>query len=185
MFVHYYCENGFNALQAYRSAYSAPGKEIPADQTAGTLGHLLLKNIQVQEGIHTYLESILAPSRTILEKQIFDTLWKRAFYDPSMFLDLDGEVRTIDDPETGIARAIEFKDIPEEWRCVIDGIEKKYFGKDAVVYSIVLKLADRDKALDKLDKYIGMTKDTKVIEITEVPAERKKQLRQMVEEQSE
>jgi hypothetical protein len=71
-------------------------------------------------------------------------LWKRATYDISIFKNPNGSLKKLDS-------------IPKAWRCCIDDTEPRLFGKNAEVREVITKLADRDKAIDKLDKYVNLT----------------------------
>jgi len=147
MFVLEYCNNKFDKEKAL-------AKLGYVGNSAATTASAWINDSQVQEAIRRYVELILGEGKLRLKKEIFDVWLKRATYDPLMFYDINGEpkIKTL-------------KDIPEEWRCVVDGIEKKYYGKDATTYTIVLKLADKEKALMWLDKFIGMTKEEANVQV--------------------
>lgn len=106
-------------------------------------------------------------SKIIIEKKLFDLLWRRANYDIRTFQNSDGTFKELDE-------------IPESWRCVIDGTEIKFYGKDAQRKVIISKLADRDKAIDKLDKYIQMTKEKAEEGKNEITDETMKTLMEML-----
>lgn len=67
----------------------------------------------------------------------------RATYDISFFLTPKGEMKI----KT-------WEEVPEKYRCVIDGIEEKRYGKDGDQCTVVLKLADREKAMKELAKLL-------------------------------
>jgi hypothetical protein len=146
-FVVEYLNNGMNAGQAYLK-HVAKKPDITMD-TAYTNGCLLLRNPKIREALRIVITDWLEEKRGKLEKELIDVLYRRAFYDISIFQNENGEFK-------------ELEDIPNEWRCCVDGVEKKYYGKDATTSVIILKLADRDRAIDKLDKYIQMTKELSV-----------------------
>ena len=166
LFIYFYCENNFNGTKAYQLA----GYEGTDENTIASQASTMIRNPKIVEGVRLYLELILEPSRTVLEKQLFDVWFKRAFYDPSMFVNLDGDpVHT------------SWDSIPVEWRVCVDGIETKHYGKDATMSRTTIKLANRQEAMVQLDRYIGMTKETKQIELIDIPDTRKKELAKMLD----
>jgi hypothetical protein len=166
LFVAYYCANHFNAYEAYIKA----GYNTTTEGSAQASASILLRNPKIVEAMSRYIKDILAPCKSELEKRIYDVWFKRAFYDVKMFINDDGSPAFAG-----------WDEIPEEWRVVVDGIETKAYGKDASVEKIVIKLANKENALDKLDKYIGMTRETNVLELVEIPAGRKKEIAGMFE----
>ncbi|MCP4355411.1 MAG: hypothetical protein GY793_07215 [Proteobacteria bacterium] len=148
LFLAEYCTNGFNATEAYISQciskYKRENKTYNrADCTAAA--SLVLKRPEVIKTLGQFISETLSEKKNILEKELFDILWKRAFYNITMFVTPQGNPCFTD-----------WDQVPIEWLCVLDGIERRYHGKDAIP-TVSLKLADRDKALDKLDRYIDMT----------------------------
>ena len=145
MFVVHYCSNGFNK----KDAYYAAGFQGNTNAARAEITRLLNLD-KIREAIKIFLESALNPIRDKLEYEIVHVLTKRAFYPVSMFIE-----RTTED-----GRIIwkKLDDIPKDYHCVIDGITEKRYGKDGDQSVIELQLASHDKALERLDKYIGMTK---------------------------
>jgi hypothetical protein len=78
----------------------------------------------------------------------------QAFYDPTMFFNPDGTVRFQS-----------WDEIPERFRHCIEGMEVKYYGKDADKRVIMLKLVNREKAQMQLAKYIQMIKDVPAVQV--------------------
>lgn len=142
LFVYRYVNNNFNAQEAYTFAGLGGTKK-----TIEVNSCQYLKRPRVQEGMKKYLEDILGDERNELEKKLFDIFFVQAFYDPSMFYNLNGT-----------PKFKKWADIPEKYRCCVESLETKMYGKDARSI-VVLKLIDRKWAQDKLDKYIGMTKE--------------------------
>jgi len=144
IFTMEYCTNGFDK----KKALSASGYKA-----GNTAASTILNNSNVQDAIKRYVDLVLGEGKIKLKKEIYDIWYKRAFYDPLMFYDVDGE-----------PKITSLKDIPQEYRCVVDGVNKRYYGKDASRHVIELKLADREKALAWLDKYLGLTAEISKIE---------------------
>lgn len=146
LFISYYINNGLNASQAYREAGFGSKKQSTAAVAVGA--HKLITQANIKAAIRLMMDAWLDAQKLKLDRQIIDVLTKRAFYDPKMFIKDDG------------SPAFEkLEDLPEEWRCVIDGIETKCFGKDADVVKTVVKLANREVSMDKLSKYIILFKE--------------------------
>jgi hypothetical protein len=141
-FVRYYIEQDFrDAARAYKRAYGEKSANV-----ACAAASRLLADVKVQESLASELSSVLAERRVPLEKRILDTWLIRAFYDPTEIIDLHGKLR------------ITMAELRKKGLYVcIDSINKKMnqSGKLYVEY----KLADRDKALDMLQKYIAMIRE--------------------------
>lgn len=141
-FVRFLIEQDFqNATGAYRRAYPNA-----SEATAATESSRLLKDPKIQEAISTELKAVLAEKRVPLEKRILDTWIIRAFYDPTEIINLNGRLK------------ISEKELHKRGLQVcIDSINEKLTAKGDRY--VEYKLADRDKALDMLQKYIAMIKE--------------------------
>lgn len=149
LFIAEYITNKFNATQAYIKTMARKNSSY---QSCGTEAHKLIKKPLIQNCIRKMFDYWLDEKKLKLERELCEIIYRRATYNVNTFTNPDGSFKLLDQ-------------IPEEWQCVIDGTEVRYFGKDAQRKVIITKLADRDKAIDKLDKYIQMTKDVKEINI--------------------
>jgi len=140
-FVRNYIEQDFtNAMRAYARAYPKASEE-----TARKNASRMLTKADIQSAIAKELAAVLAEARIPLEKRILDVWVKRAFFDPTEIIGLDGNlVITIDELRI---RGLQV---------CIDSINEKMTSKGDRY--IEYKLADRDKALDMLQKYIAMIK---------------------------
>lgn len=143
IFLANYIENNFHARKAL---LLTKGYNPKNNAVADVMANRLLNNSKIKEAYNFWKKEFLDEIKNKLEPKLIDILYKRATYDISIFCNKNGTYKKYDE-------------IPKEWRCCIDGTEKKYYGKDANVCVIINKLADRDKAMDKLDKYIQMTKE--------------------------
>lgn len=148
-FCYYYVISDFNkVLGAKYAGYSCGTKKHGKVDQNTRFRIITNENINkpyLKQAIDMVIEHEIK-DKSHIKKKLFDLLWKRANYDIAIFQDDEGEM-------------LPLKDIPKEWRCVIDGTERKHYGKDGLISVVVAKLADRDKAIDKLDKYIQMTKE--------------------------
>jgi tetratricopeptide (TPR) repeat protein len=100
-----------------------------------------LNQKNVKKAISEYTIYLLGNEKEKLEKRLYDIYYKRAYYDISIFCNDDGSFKPL-------------SEIPKDWHCCIDNLSTQYYGKDATRKVVNYKLCDRDKALDKLDKYI-------------------------------
>lgn len=154
-FAYYFVMNGFNGADACRkSGYIVrKGKNENVQMTVQAVQNL--HKLNIKESVKRIINNAIKDKKE-MEKRLFDSLFNRAFYDIETFQNNDGTFKNLNE-------------IPLEWHCCIDNSEIKYYGKDADTKVLVMKLADRDKAIDKLDKYIQMTKDTVLVDtITEI-----------------
>lgn len=142
-FIGYYLFNGYNATRAYLSVYNNKNYK---KGTASVKGCELLNSSKVMRALKDLFDDWLGEKKLKLEKEIIDVYYRRAFYPLHIFYNEYHEVKPFDE-------------IPEKYHCCIDGIERKYFGKDADRTTVVLKLSNREKALEQLAKYISLFND--------------------------
>ena len=177
-FIVAYCQNNFNGTKAYKMAINPEATDV----TASTGQAEIIRRPSVKEALRLYLEDILSTGKICLSKQLFDKWFLLAFYDPSMFIDIDGSPRTIVDSVTGVSRIIDWDDIPSEYRLCVEGIETKAYGKDSSTLITTIKLADRKFYMDKLDKWVGMTRELHEVQVTtKVTREQELELRDIFE----
>lgn len=146
--MHYYIANDFsNATEAYKKAYIHA-----SDDTARVQSCRLLASPNIQALIADELKKVLDKARIPLEKRILGYWTTRAFYDVTEIIGLDGKVKITDEQlrERGLT-------------AVVDGVVEK-LNAQGMPY-LEIDLANRDKALDQLQKYIQMIKapDQRVI----------------------
>jgi hypothetical protein len=134
-FVRAYLDNGGLAGQAGREVRP---KADPS--TAEQWGRKRLKDPRIKAALAAVAEEILGDAAVVLKKRLLDTFTQRAFFDIKDILDEHGMfIRPLS--ELGPLRAC------------IDQIERKET-KDGV-YAVV-KLSDRNAALDRLQKLVGL-----------------------------
>ena len=140
-FVHNFIQADFkNATQCYCNAYPDASREgAPASASR------LLSSVNIRTCIALQLDAMMAEAKIPLEKRIFETWMARAFYDVADIIDGDGRLSHSMPELKKLGLSI-----------VIDGIDIKpdKDGGEHVVY----KLADKDRALEMLQKYIQMIK---------------------------
>lgn len=131
-FVAAYCSNNFKGGPAAAAAGYKGSKD-----TLRSLSWALQKRPNVMEAIKRFMDSVINPYKARLEYEVLDMYYKRAFFDICTFYDDAGYIKPLDE-------------IDAEWRCCIDGVEEKYFGKDATRRVCTYTLANRDAALRML-----------------------------------
>lgn len=138
-----YLSNHFDAGKAYRAVFPAePQKK------ATFCGNAFLRKPTVQKILGEYTQAWLRGRVAFLEKEVMDTTLARALYDPSLFLNPDGTPAFSD-----------WNDIPEAYRRCIEGIDVKFWGKDADRQSVTFTLANRSEALGQLTKLLSCIKN--------------------------
>lgn len=142
-YIAVYCTNGFKGGEACAAAGYKGSKD-----TLRGLSWALQKRPHVMEAVKRFIDSVITPYKAKLEYEILHMYYQRAFYDISVFYDDDGRIRPLDEVDV-------------EWRCCVDGVEERYFGKDANRRVITYQLANRDTALQTLYKMVsGFDGDT-------------------------
>ena len=129
----------FNATQAaIRAGYSK--------KTAYSIGEENLKKPEIQAEISKQVDVLLEQAKVPLKKQIFEFWMKRAFYDITEIISPDGEMQMTSEQlrEKGL-------------HVCIDSINKKINSDGEIV--ITYKFADKDKAVEMLQRYIQMIKE--------------------------
>lgn len=152
LFCTNYIINDFNATKSYLD--SKMGGKKCTYQAAGVQANELTKNPKIQQAIRLVVDAWLDSQKLNLDRKIIKMYTCRAFYDPSQLIDSEG--------------CLKFKtleEVPEDLRYCIDGIEKRFFGKDADRSTVTYKLADRESAIANLAKYILLFKDAPPIDL--------------------
>lgn len=143
LFISHYITNGFNATDAYANSIA---RKNARRTSCATHGLETVKRPEIQDAIKIVIDKWLGEKKLKLEKEIIDRLYVKAFYSPEMFIN-----------PNGTARFKSWEDIPEKYRCCVEGIEVKYFGKN-IGEKVVIKLADQYRAMAELSKYIELYK---------------------------
>ena len=138
VFVSEYLKD-FNAAQAaIRSGYSK--------KTAPVIGAQNLLKLNIQTEISTRVEALLEQSKIPLKKRLFDYWMRRAFYDITEIIDLDGNIKLTEEQlrEKGL-------DV------CIDSVNKKINSNGDTI--ITYEFANKDRAADMLQRYIQMIRE--------------------------
>lgn len=105
-----------------------------------------LKQENVQNAIQEFWETVFADKINRIEKNLIDALYRRAFTNRWQYFNKDGTLK----------KDLVFPDDLGEDHIIVDGIEKRFFGKDADREVVVYKLADRDFAFRQLQSLVGL-----------------------------
>lgn len=139
-FVRGYIENDFkDATGVYVSVYGCTPK------AAAVSASRLLKDPNIQALMAKELSEVMKIARIPMEKRVVDTWMKRAFYDIADIVDEQGALRgTMEElKKSGLS-------------VCIDGVDIKTDKDGGEHY--VYKLADRDRALEMLQRYAQIIK---------------------------
>jgi len=129
----------FNATQAaIKAGYSK--------KTAAFIGSENLQKPYIQAEVSRQVEILLKQAKIPLEKQIFEYWIKRAFYDVTEIVDLNGVLKLTENE----LRA-------KGLHVCIDSVNKKVNAKGQAYVSY--QFADKDKAIEMLQKYIQMIRE--------------------------
>ena len=145
------CINGCDQIKAYSTVHKITG-EMSKEQYRNM--STILHDQRVRKAIRAGIQRKMADVLDNLDARLLNTYITRAFYDPMEFMDDDGDPKPL-------------SEIAPDNRCVIDGIEKKYYGKDADAYTVTYKLANRDTALKTLSEYINGVRPNSKMTLTE------------------
>jgi len=148
-FVRFYIEQRLqNAGEAYMRAYP----NTKAEAIAYSCASKLLRTAKIQALLKESLEIAMGDLKENLDYKLIRMWVTRANYDVADILDNDG---TLVKPMAELKRL--------GLSICIDGIDIKV-GKEGDEHP-VYKLADRDKAQDQLQKYIGLIKPQPVVNL--------------------
>lgn len=159
LFCIYYIED-FNATKAYQKAYKCDYT------TANSHGYKLLSNVVIKQEIDRLTEECLQEQEInskLLNKRLFQKYMNIAFSDITDFLEFNSEKV---EGEFGpyLKNSVALKDSTQLDGSLISEISE---GKDGVK----VKLLDKMKALDWLDKHIGLASEEQKLKIDKLRAE--------------
>jgi hypothetical protein len=112
----------------------------------------------IQQAIREFWEIVFGDKIDKIERNLIDALYRRAFSNRWQYFNKDGTLKD---------KIHSLEDLGED-HVLIDGIETKFYGKDADISVTVYKLADRDSAFKQLQSILGL--DTKNINLANTTA---------------
>ena len=142
-----YLTNGFNATKAWIVCTGDVFRKIHT-QVANNRGSDMLRNVHVQQLISDYTTAWLRGKAYELEHNVLETLEAMAFSDISMFLNPDGS-----------PKFKSWDEIPPTLRRCIDGMERKFYGRDANRSVLNITLAKRSDALKAIANYVALMRN--------------------------
>ena len=147
LFISFYVSDAhWDEVKAYNMA-KLPEAKTRAATKARALR--ILKKEKVQIAIDNFVNSVVDINKQRARITIMDLQTKRAFFDPAELINADGSLKY----QT-------LEEIPAELRAIIDGIETKWYGKNADVKTTTVKLADRNRAIADLKKMFRLDEET-------------------------
>jgi len=149
-----------DVVEAYQQ-YSLRGV---TEKTAYQSGNALLQIQHIKKAINMLINRAFDALKPILKKEIIETLRLRAFYDVAAFVNEDGTAKKINEIDKSLRKS------------VIDGVERKHYGKDGNEIETVLKLANRDKALTEIIAIINLINKVENNTVIGINAEAQKTL---------
>jgi phage terminase small subunit len=145
-FVGELCTRGFD----YGLAHESAGYQGASKTEHQVEGRKLASKPEVAEAIQRFITTAIGPYVETLQYEAMEALRGMATWTPHDFFNPDGTVKDIND-------------IPENKLYALDGIEDRYYGKDANKKVRVLKLTDRKQAwkmlLDLRSMVVGEKKN--------------------------
>lgn len=148
--VYEYFASGFNGAHAYNRTH-ARDSGVEEAVVAEARCKFILSQTRCMNSLKLLVNMFVAERKISYVPRILAVLEAQAFYDPMDFLDPEGGLR------------VPLEQLTYLQRVCIEGIETKFFGKDADRSASTVKLVNRSQALDKLIKYVGMLVDTPTI----------------------
>lgn len=155
-FVVAYVENDFNSRAAYCAVRKVDyfSSDFATKRRICAYAQRTFSSKSIRVALKTLLDEMLGGIKDTLSHRIIDTYQTRAFYNIADVLDDSGDLRV---PLSELGKLA----------CVIDGVEKKQAslsyevdeeGNRVPVVNTIVKytLADRDKALEMLAKYMKL-----------------------------
>lgn len=144
LFAKEFLANGGNAKQAaIKVGYSA--------KTADQQGSRLLKDVKVREIIEASREKALDEADVSLKEVILEAK-RLALFDPRRLFDAEGNLKPIKDLDADTAAALAQIDVYEEF--IGQGDNRQKIGETKKI-----KLWDKNAALEKLFKHLGLYKE--------------------------
>lgn len=146
MFIIEYCSNGFRLAEAAEAAgFKA---KINNDRVRfDYVGARIMRKPAIKKAIADFLSNAIDTAKGRLEYQLLKYYHTRAFYNPAEIINDEGELLK---PLTELGHLA----------ICVEGIIKKYHNMgDTNVTTTIIKLADREKAMSQLAKYVDMVKD--------------------------
>lgn len=140
-FCRHYIANGFNATQAAISAgYS--------ESSAAAIGEQNLRKLEIAEFIEELKKPTIEKAKRGAD-DVYKLASDAAFFDPSEFLEIDGDTVTF--------KHGSLTDLPKELRVLIQAVRQR---KTKFGDFIEIVFVDKLKALEMLARFNGMNKDT-------------------------
>lgn len=149
VFVYEIFTSGFDEVASYRKVYH-PALEM-ANGLVEAHARLVLSRSAVSKSLKMLVDLFIAERKISYVPRILAVLESQAFYDPADFFTGEGDLKC------------PLEDLTYLQRVCIEGIDTKFYGKDANRAVTTVKLVNRFQALDKLIKYVGLLQEAPTI----------------------
>lgn len=134
-----------------RNATEAAKKAGYSQKTAGSIGHALLKNIDIRAEVDKRINAA-SKEMELTRERVLAEYMKIAFMDVRKFYNPDGSLKAIVDLDDDTAAGLAGFDVTQLMGDGENGIQLKK-----------IKLSDKRAALDSIAKFMGWNKDTLTI----------------------
>lgn len=141
LFIEALLSNGENSSKAALAAGFSP-------KTAASQGSRLFKHVEVQQALNSRRAEVLEKCQLTTER-VTREIARLSFFDPRKMFAADGRPLAVTELDDDTAACIVGLDVMEEWEGT---------GQDRVLIGYVkkYKIADKNSALDKAAKILGM-----------------------------
>lgn len=140
VFVAEYIKDRNGTQAAIRAGYSEKG--------AATQAERLLRNAEVRSAVDAAITKVAEKAELTAERTLRE-LARLAFFDPRKLLNPDGSPKPLNELDDDTAACLAGMDIMEEYEG--SGEDRKFVG-----YTKKYKIADKNSALDKAMKHLGL-----------------------------
>lgn len=152
----YELEFVYNYIQR-RNTTEAMLRTLPPDvelskQAAKIKALKLMQRPRIRTAIDMVLQWELEGIHVTLANDIIGNLYRMAFYDPAMFIN-------IDDRGVAVSRFKSLDDVPEEYRCCVLGFKNTFHPKDPKRVYVEIQLVNRMEAMKELMQYANLYED--------------------------
>lgn len=153
-FIETFVRTGGDRAESLRIA----GYNVKNRNSGNVLASNILKNPKIQNALEEYKEVFVGDRRNQIESDVYNILQARANMDVRKFADvLNGTQEEVIE---------KLKALPDELAPLIDGFELKWYGNSNPKLSVVLKWANREKAIEQLTKLTGLLIEKKEVNHT-------------------
>lgn len=147
-FLALYCNNGFDAIEAYKVCWPVQARAMSsAELRVEALTVANQRHIKI--GVQRFIASVVDPQRDIFEAELLTVLKTRAMYDPMDYINEEGEAKDLNE-------------IERTKRYAIDDYDVSFYGRSAEKKVKRVKLANRPQAIKQLQELLDRGKEEEI-----------------------